>query len=189
MTELEQYLQAYFKLRPEELREIVALFSFKELKKGDFLLHTGSYCTQLCFVSTGILRLYALVDDKEVTQWISTQGHFVTDLSSFMFDLPARWHIHALTDCSFYSIQKSDYQVIEKYVPRWNEIEKAFLSECFASIEDRIFRHLSMSAEERYAFFFEQNPALFNQIPLQYIASMLGMTPETFSRIRKKALA
>lgn len=188
MTTLEDYLKAYFKLRQEELREIVALFRLKELKKGDFLLHTGSYCTQLCFVQAGIFRLYALVEDKEVTQWISTQGHFVTDLSSFMFNSPARWNIQALTDTQFYSIQKADYEIIEKYIPRWNEIEKAFLSECFASIEDRIFRHLSMSAEQRFDFFFEQNRELFNQVPLQYIASMLGMTPETFSRIRKKSL-
>lgn len=188
MTELEQYLQSYFTLLPTELREISALFKLHTRKKGDFLLHTGNYCTQLCFVKTGILRLYAIVEDKEVTQWISTQGHFVTDLSSFMFDVPGRWTIQALTDVEFFAIEKTDYQIIEKYVPRWNEIEKGFLSACFASIEDRIFRHLSMSAEERYDFFFSQNKELFNQVPLQYIASMLGMTPETFSRIRKKAL-
>jgi len=56
-------------------------------------------------------------------------------------------------------------------------------------MEDRIFTHLSMSAAERYAFFFEQHKELFNQVPLQYIASILGMTPETFSRIRKKQLS
>jgi CRP-like cAMP-binding protein len=55
-------------------------------------------------------------------------------------------------------------------------------------LEDRIFSHLSMSAEDRYQFFFQHNKELFNQVPLQYIASMLGMTPETFSRIRKKSL-
>lgn len=53
-------------------------------------------------------------------------------------------------------------------------------------IEDRIFSHLSMTAEERYDLYFEHNRALFNQVPLQYIASVLGMTPETFSRIRKR---
>jgi CRP-like cAMP-binding protein len=64
--------------------------------------------------------------------------------------------------------------------------EKRFLAQYFVMMEDRIFSHLSMTAEERYNLFFENNSELFNQIPLQFIASMLGMTPETFSRIRKK---
>jgi CRP-like cAMP-binding protein len=68
-------------------------------------------------------------------------------------------------------------------------LEKLFIARCFIMLEDRIFTHLSMTAEERYNFFFENNKELFNQVPLQYIASMLGMTPETFSRIRKKQLS
>jgi CRP-like cAMP-binding protein len=67
-------------------------------------------------------------------------------------------------------------------------LEKLFIAKCFAILEDRIFSHLSMTAEERYHFFFGNNKVLFNQVPLQYIASMLGMTPETFSRIRKRQL-
>jgi CRP-like cAMP-binding protein len=85
-------------------------------------------------------------------------------------------------------ITVEDYKKIEKLVPTWNVLEKLFIVRCFAMLEDRIFSHLSMSAEERYTFFFENNRELFNQVPLQYIASMLGMTPETFSRIRKKQL-
>ncbi len=73
-------------------------------------------------------------------------------------------------------------------VPKWHELEKMFLVRCFTIMEDRIFSHLSMSAEERYQFFFQHNQELFNQVPQQYLASMLGMTPETFSRIRKKQL-
>ncbi|WP_229239031.1 hypothetical protein [Emticicia sp. C21] len=64
-----------------------------------------------------------------------------------------------------------------------------FIAKCFTMLEDRIFSHLSMTAEERYNFFFQNNKELFNQVPLQYIASMLGMTPETFSRIRRKAIS
>jgi hypothetical protein len=70
-------------------------------------------------------------------------------------------------------------------IPEWHRLEKLFIAKCFTMLEDRIFRHLSMSAEERYQFFFHHDKELLNQVPLQYIASMLGMTPETFSRIRK----
>jgi CRP-like cAMP-binding protein len=75
---------------------------------------------------------------------------------------------------------------MKEFIPKWNELEKLFIINCFSTLEDRIFSHLAMSAEERYQFFFANNKELFNQVPLQYIASMLGMTPETFSRIRKR---
>lgn len=124
-------------------------------------------------------------EDKEVTQWISTKGYFVTDLSGFIFNQPARWTIQALTDVEIYTIRKSEYEKIKTIIPRWPELERLFIVRCFTTLEDRIFSHLSMTAEERYHFFFENNKELFNQVPLQYIASMLGMRPETFSRIRK----
>ena len=190
MTELEHYIKSYFGVvNQEELKNISSLFQLHTLKKGDFLLKTGMYCKQLCFVQLGLLRVYVNTEDKEVTQWISTKGYFVTDLASFIFETPCRWTIEALTDVEIFVIHRDNYHKINELVNKWSELEKLFLVRCFTIMEDRIFTHLSMSAEERYAHFFEQNKELFNQVPLQYIASMLGMTPETFSRIRKKQLS
>ena len=93
-----------------------------------------------------------------------------------------------MTDCELYVIDRKDYQNLIKVIPRWTELEKLFIARCFAVLEDRVASHLSMTAEERYNQLFQFNKELFNLVPLQYLASMLGMTPETFSRIRKKAL-
>lgn len=186
MTELEQYIQSYFGVSNKDLSQIVTLFKPEILSKDAFLFKTGQYCQQLSFIKSGILRVYVATEDKDVTQWISTQGHFVTDLSSLVFGSPARWSIQALADTELYTIKRADYLNIGSLVPQWHQLEKLFIARCFTTMEDRIFSHLSMSAEQRYHFFFETNKELFNQVPLQYIASMLGMTPETFSRIRHK---
>ena len=189
MTELEEYIKSYFAVvNQNDLKTIVSLFKFSTIKKGDFLLKTGKRCDKLCFVQSGLLRIFVNTNNTEITQWISTKGYFTTDLSSFVFETPSRWTIQALVDTDIYSITKEDYKTIGNLVPKWAELEKLFLVRCFTILEDRIFSHLSMTAEERYKFFFEKNKELFNQVPLQYIASMLGMTPETFSRIRKKQL-
>lgn len=188
MNELEQYIQTYFGISSEDLAKIGAMFKTEHLQKNDFYLKGGSYCKKLSFVSEGMLRIYVPLENKEVTQWISTKGYFVTDLSSMMFNTPARFTIQTLTNTSLYTIYKSDYDTLGALVPKWHELEKLFIAKCFTILEDRIFSHLSMTAEERYNIFFENNKELFNQVPLQYIASMLGMTPETFSRIRKKFL-
>lgn len=127
------------------------------------------------------------IGDKEITKWISTSGYFVVDLSGFVFQQTARWNIQALTDCELYVINQSDYQKIGSEIPGWAVLEKLFIAKCFTVLEDRIITHLSMTAEERYNKLLQFNGELFNQVPLQYLASMLGMTPETLSRLRKKA--
>lgn len=173
-------------LTQAELDIIASYFREEQLSKNDFFTETDKYCNKLSLITSGILRIYTLSDGKEITQWISTPNYFITEISSFFFDQPSRWTIQALTDTSLLTIDKENYARLCKAFPRWHEIEKRFIAKCFAILEDRVFSHLSMSAEERYKLFFEQNSALFNQVPLQYIASVIGMSPETFSRIRKR---
>lgn len=189
MTELERYIKSYFGVADtEELNKIGSLFKLTTIQKGEFFLKSGKRCDKLSFIQSGFLRIFATIDGKEITQWISTKGYFVTDLSSLLFETPARWTIQALTDTDVFTIHRDDYKEIGNIIPKWHELEKLFIAKCFTIVEDRIFSHLSMTAEGRYENFFENNRELFNQVPLQYIASMLGMTPETFSRIRKKQL-
>ena len=113
----------------------------------------------------------------------------MTDIASFLFRNPSRFNIHALTDTRLYTIEHEQYIGMGKLMPKWNEFEKLFIAKCFVMIENRVFDLISKPAEERYQQLFDQNRELFNQVPLQYLASMLGMTPETFSRIRKKMIS
>ena len=186
MSELEKYIQSYFGVNRDDLAKIAGFFHPLTLRKGDFYLRSGAYSNRLAFMQSGVIREFLIVGDKEITKWISTQGYFVVDLSSFVFHQPARWNLQALTDCELFVIDRSNYEQIGNVVPRWHELEKLFIAKCFAVLEDRVVAHLSMTAEERYQQLFNFNKELFNLGPLQYLASMLGMTPETLSRIRKK---
>ena len=188
MTELEIYIQTYFGVTKDDLLEISSFFKPMILKKGDYFLKTGRHCDKLGFLQSGIIREFVLINDKEVTKWISTKGYFVVDLSSFVFQQTARWNIQALTDCELFVINEKEYQRIREVIPRWAELEKLFIAKCFTVLEDRVLTLLSMTAEERYQQLFGFNKELFNQVPLQYLASMLGMKPETLSRMRKKSM-
>lgn len=186
MTELQKYINSYFGISNENIDAVTALFKETELKKGEYFVKVGQYCEKLSFVQSGFIRVFATAKDKEITQWISSKGYFITDLYSFTFQQRARWNMQALTDCKLYTIEKKNYELLHKIVPTWSEMEKQFIAGCFVTLEDRVFNHLSLTAEERYDQLFEFNKNLFNQVPLQYLASMLGMSPETFSRIRRK---
>lgn len=186
MTELQEYIGNYFGITREDMNQVSALFIEEHLPKGDFYIQSGQHCDKLSFVKEGFIRVFAHTEQKEVTQWISTKGYFITDLNSFIFQQKARWEMQAISDCTLYTIHKENYKLLNNLVPNWAEMEKRFIAACFVTLEDRVFKHLSLNAEDRYQQLFEKNKELFNQVPLQYLASMLGMSPETFSRIRSK---
>lgn len=186
MSELTHYISKYFGVTAEDVTIISQLFKQTSLNKGAFFLKKEQFCNRLSFVKSGYLRIYAPHQDKEITQWISSPGYFVTELASFLFQQRSRFNIQAISDCELYSISSDDYQKLPDYIENWTKIEKQFMASCFIILEDRVFQHLSLSAEQRYQKLFEQDKTLFQQIPLQYLASMLGMSAETFSRIRAK---
>ena len=80
-----------------------------------------------------------------------------------------------------------DYQKLRDLVPEWDVYEKLLLVKLMSALENRVYALLSMSTEERYHYLFESDPEMFNELPLNFLASMLGMTPETLSRIRRKS--
>lgn len=187
MNEFNKIIRAHFgALTNEEINILRSYFYEEKLSKGEYFTRTGKYCKKLSLIKSGFLRIYRLSDEKEITQWISTPNYLVTEISSFFFDQPSRLNIQALTDVELLTLNKTNYSELIKKLPKWKEIEMQYIAKCFAVIEDRVFSHLSMSAEERYDIYYHQNQELFNQVPLQHIASILGMSAETFSRIRKR---
>lgn len=187
MNELEKNIASLFEVKATDLKIISSYFHLIHLSKGDYFFQAGGYCNQLGFVQSGLLREIVDLPDKEITKWIATPGYFVTDLSGFLFDKPATSALQALTDCELVVISKEDYSNMGKTIHSWNTVEKLFMAKCFSTMGDRILAYISMTAEERYHQLWNSNKELFNQVPLQYLASMLGMTPETLSRLRKKS--
>ena len=189
MHELETCLQHYFGISPQDCPTVANLFTSQTLHKSHYWLRSGTACTKLSLVHSGMLRLFVRQEDREITQWIATPGYFVTDLSSFLFETSAKFHVQALSETTMFTIERAHYLTLGSLVPQWTDCERRFISQCFISLENRVFDLISLSAEGRYQQLYHQNRPLFTQVPSQYLASMLGMTPETFSRIRRKRIS
>ena len=184
-----KYIQAYFEVPKVKADLIAPLFKAADYKKGDFLVREGQQCLHLGFIVSGFMRVYNYKDGRDITQWISCQDDLITDLSSFTFHTPSRWNIQAMSDVQLQVIHRNDFENITSSIPDWDKIIRVFLSKCFLNLEDRVFSFLALSAQERYDQLFASKPDLFNQVPLHNIASMLGMSPETLSRIRSKQIS
>ncbi|RPD99137.1 Crp/Fnr family transcriptional regulator [Aureibaculum marinum] len=186
MSDIKKHIIEALGLTKREFQEIKDFFQPKEIKKGDYFLKEGQYVRQMGFVEKGILREFLYVNEKEVTKWFSTSGYIAVDLSAFLFDQKSKVNYQAITDVELLVISKENYNRISTRVQRWDKLDKMFLAKCFSVLESRVVSHLALSAEERYNQFFNLNPRLFNEAPLNQIASMLGMSAETLSRIRNK---
>jgi len=145
MTELEQYISSYFGISSEDISKISSCFRLTTLKKGDYFLKAGRICDKLSFHKSGLIRVYTIVDDREITQWISTKGYFITDLSGIIFNKAGKYNIQALSDSELYTIDRKDYNNMANVIPRWHELEKLFIARCFTLLEDRILTLLSRS--------------------------------------------
>lgn len=164
---------------------ILSVFEPKRVSKGEFFLKSGKNCRQMAFIESGYMRMYDIVDGKEITFWIGSNGKFITSLSSFIFETNNIWNIQAITDCKLYVINRENHFKLSQNQPKWLEFDNKLLAHSFALLEKSMFSQLHTTAKQRFHNLLSEEPELFLNVPLQYIASMLGITPESLSRLRK----
>lgn len=183
---LSQYLQHVFQLSASQCKHVLPLFEVKHLKKGEEFQTSGQLDHGLLIVESGIVREYFLDDGKEITKWISKSNGIIVDLATFLNQQPCRFSLQAIQETVIHRISYANYQLLTKHVPDWSKKETELIAKCFTIIEERLMQFLTQSAEERYQAFFSHQKELFNEVPQQHIAAMLGMSPETLSRLRAK---
>lgn len=184
--DLAQTLRQYIAIDDDTLHDVLLYFKPLHLAKGDFWVKSGQICTQLAYVSKGLLRTWYTAKEQEVTHWISDEGYFDTALSSFTYKTPSRWNLQAITDCELFVIECDAHQHLMAKYAAWMAFENHALVYAYLGLEERMFSHLYMTAQERYDKLLTDRRQLVLRAPLQYLASMLGMKPETLSRLRKK---
>ena len=166
--------------------EITKYYKQERYSRHDFVAKKGQHLQNLCIIKEGYLRFFTYSGEKAITHWIFGKDQLVTDISSFFLQKPAKWNIQAITDTDVFTISYDNYQELRYKMPEWDQYEKLFLIKLMSALENRVYALLSMSAEQRYQYLFQSDSKMFNELPLQYLASMLKMTPETLSRIRAK---
>lgn len=174
-------------LSEAEQKLVKTFFSPKKIRKKQYLLQEGNICRHLAFVEKGLLRSYN-VDDKGVEHMIhfAWEGWWMADMLSFLSNEPSTYHIDAIEDAELLLISQTDFEEMLLQVPVMERYFRILFQNNIISKERRLISSITNSAEEKFIHLTATNPALIKRIPQQLVASYLGITPETLSRIKKK---
>ncbi len=168
----------------EALEKILESVILIEFKKNDFVVEEGKVAKYFGFVESGLFQYFVMVDGVEKTTYMNIEGTFLASVLSFVSQKPALESIRALTDGKLSLISRSNLKKLVTEVPGFKDFYIALLEHTICGIDASRHDLIVLTGEERYAKMLKEEPHLLQQIPLQYLASMLGVTPRHLSRIR-----
>jgi CRP-like cAMP-binding protein len=185
----QKYLDARIALSPEQSDWIRSLSAVKKLRKYQYLLQAGNVCRQHAFVSKGCLRSYSIDDnDLEHIVKFAPENWWIADRNSLMSGEPANLNIDALEDSEVVLLSKQDFDLICQQIPIFNDMIRGLFQRAYDASQTRVLANISLSASEKYEHFLQSYPDLVLRIPQSMIASYLGMTRETLSRVRSQKM-
>ncbi|WP_037317917.1 Crp/Fnr family transcriptional regulator [Salegentibacter sp. Hel_I_6] len=181
-----QYLIEKFGVQESDLAYIKELADIKKISAGSFLLKPGEICNHTFFVEKGLLRLYSLSENgKEHILQFASENWLVSDRDSVFFKEPSKFYIEAIEDSHLIPINDKIINIIAELTPSFREKNEILLHNHIRHLNQRINLLLSASAKTRYLEFVKLYPDLQLRIPQWMVASYLGITPESLSRVRR----
>ncbi len=188
MHSIIDYLATYVSLSQEEIKEVESSFELNFYEKGKHLLLEGKRCRYLYFIDKGACRSYTYHKGKDVTNWIYIEGGFCTIWSSFFTKEPSQDFIEVTVDADIYRI---NFEKLDALYQKHPKVERAFrmiVETELAGLERFYSAYFFISAKEKYLRLLEFSPMISQFANLGHIASMLGVSQETLSRVRKEVM-
>lgn len=163
---------------------VASRFKEKKFKKGELFVKEGIVNNQMAFIKSGLLQYFFYSDGVEKTTYITGENTFAVSLVSFLKVLPSKENIRAITDTECFLMSKDDLDNLKETNLSFRSFYINMLEQLIICVDESRFKLMTYTAEQRYLAMMKDEPRLLQQIPLQYLASILGVTPRHLSRIR-----
>lgn len=186
MEKIRQYLESTVQLTDKDWQFFSSKLIRQEFPKKHPILKVGQTENYLSFVETGIMRFYIPKEENDLTFAFVSDHSFVSGYNSFLTQTPSIYNIETLTKTTLWRLTYSDLQSIYRETQVGNAIGRQAGENLFLKKSQRELSLLNETAEQRYLNLFTEQPQLIKDIPLKYIASYIGITPQALSRIRKR---
>lgn len=186
MEKLINYLLQFEQLNQQQIDLIKSKAKEIELKKEDYFSQAGKIAKQVAFVKKGILRVcYYNNKGEEITRYFIDENNFAVDLNSFTYQIPSSEYVQAVTNCKLLIFSAEALKDLSVTIIVWDSIINKISAKALLEKVNRISPMIAEDARSRYLSFLEKFPQLANRIPLSLLASYLGITQSSLSRIRK----
>ena len=185
MLKVKNYFEA-IGFAGNDLEKILNAFELQSFKKNDFVVEEGKTSRYMGFVETGMFQYYVIKDGEERTNYVSIENTFFASVLSFITETPSLENVKALVDGSISMISKTNLKMLLNEIPAFKDFYIGLLEATLCGIDASRYDLIVLTAEQRYEKMLLNEPHLLQQIPLQHLASMLGVTPRHLSRIRSK---
>ena len=152
------------------------------IARDGYLLRAGQVCEYYFFVERGGCRIYHEVGEQEITGWLAFEGNLFTELQSFKSEQPSRFFIQALEDMRVWRLPRPAHRRLYQLVPAWQAVVREVWEEAFLRLIDGILAFQTETAEQRY----HKLASVAQRVPLKHLASFLGITATSLSRLRAK---
>jgi CRP/FNR family transcriptional regulator, anaerobic regulatory protein len=179
-----EILNDFTNISEQAKEEIEDYATKRELSKGHLLLKKGRTCSHLYFLESGFARSFYIQNGKDVTSWFAFESDIFASVYSFTSQKPSFENIEILEDSILYCVSYDKLQQLYRKYPEFNLIGRLLLERYYIELEERTFSFQMQSAKERYQIILSQQPKLLQRASLGHIASYLGISQETLSRIR-----
>jgi len=184
MEELLAYLNSIHPLSEEAIQYLSLHLKGIELSKKDYLLKAGRICENVYFIKKGLVRCFYVKDDNEVCSWFMKEGDLIFSVKSFYKQVPSDESIQVLEDLTAYYLSYKELQHIYNTYPELNFIRGVLTEKYYLLSEERTYSIRMQRAYERYHYLMDNHTELIQRVPSKYLASYLGISEETLSRIR-----
>ena len=173
-------------LSDDELSVVLNRFEEKNIPKKTVILSAGKVAQEIYYVIKGCMRLFYEKDGKDISAYFFTENMFAGAYDSFTSQQPSRHFIETVDDCKILSVSYKNFHALFDECLKWNEALRKILEERFLSLHHLFTSQILDSPEERYLNLLKDRPDLINRIPQHQIATFLGITPVSLSRIRNR---
>ncbi len=185
-SSLQKQITAIASFSENEIEKIASCFEYEKYKTKEYLSETGKISNRIFFILNGLARVYYLKDGKEITTYLSCDDGFIASYSSFINQTQSFENIQCIEDCEVLSITFEKMQFLYNDIPNWERVGRILAEQNYLCMADRVLKLQMIPAKEKYLTFLESAPAkIIQRTPLIYIASFLGITAESLSRIRQ----
>lgn len=185
-TKLRNYLQRFSPLPDSDWDFFVSRLQHRVFRKKDLILAIGKVEQYVNFIDSGIIRYFITEDDKDITFEIAFENSFATAYDSFLTRTPVRYAGETLTDTVLWSISHEHLQEMYAHTTMADRVGRLAAEELYIRKNQRQMSFLKDDAEQRYRSLMQDYPHLLQHVPLKYLASYIGITPQALSRIRAK---